>query len=173
MNLSGVNFSESGRYAQSSYRGGGMTDPLSQDLSNNTDTTAGAVRGVRRNIPVSITSFATFDTPVRLLGRRWRIDDTVCHPLIHPDPSLMPGSYDEIPFLVCHLTLQTPDGEEATMVVAPDGEVISLLYGTLVAAPAEMQDRDGAEGIYFAFPDVSVRYVGRFRLRANVMRITG
>ena len=59
------------------------------------------------------------------------------------------------------------------MVVSPEGESVSMLYGTIVAAPAEMEDRDGAQGIYFAFPDVSVRYVGRFRLRANVMRITG
>lgn len=48
-----------------------------------------------------------------------------------------------------------------------------MLYGTLIAAPAEMTDRAGASGIYFAFPDVSVRYVGSFRLKANLMRITG
>ncbi|GFZ47432.1 hypothetical protein JCM24511_05176 [Saitozyma sp. JCM 24511] len=81
--------------------------------------------------------------------------------------------YDELPFLICHLTLQTPEGDDATMVLAPDGEVVSMLYGTLVAAPSEMLDRDGAQGIYFAFPDVSVRYVGRFRLRASLHRITG
>ncbi len=60
------------------------------------------------------------------------------------------------------------------MIVGPNsGEVESMLYGTLVASPAEMQDRDEGQGVYFAFPDVSVRYVGRFRLKANVMRITG
>lgn len=83
------------------------------------------------------------------------------------------ASYDELPFLICHLTLQTPEGDDATMVLAPDGEVVSMLYGTLVAAPSEMLDRAGAQGIYFAFPDVSVRYVGRFRLRASLHRITG
>ena len=82
-------------------------------------------------------------------------------------------SYDELPFLVCHITLQTPGGDEATMVASPEGEVVAMLYGTLVASPAEMQDRDGGQGVYFAFPDVSVRYVGRFRLKANVLRITG
>ncbi|WVR09111.1 hypothetical protein IAU60_006173 [Kwoniella sp. DSM 27419] len=81
--------------------------------------------------------------------------------------------YDELPFLICHLSLQTPDGEDAAMVVSPEGEAVSMLYGTLVAAPAEMNDQAGAPGMYFVFPDVSVRYVGRFRLQALLMRITG
>ncbi|OCF35504.1 hypothetical protein I316_02556 [Kwoniella heveanensis BCC8398] len=81
--------------------------------------------------------------------------------------------YDELPFLICHLSLQTPDGEDAAMVYSPEGEPVSMLYGTLVAAPAEMNDATGATGIYFVFPDVSVRYVGRFRLQALLMRITG
>ncbi|ORY24781.1 velvet factor [Naematelia encephala] len=81
--------------------------------------------------------------------------------------------HDELPFLVCHLTLQTPSGDDATLVRSPQDEVVAMLYGTLVAAPAEMNDLTGAAGVYFAFPDVSVRYVGRFRLRASLMRITG
>lgn len=48
-----------------------------------------------------------------------------------------------------------------------------MLYGTLVATPIEMDDQTGAQGVYFVFPDVSVRYVGRFRLKALLMRITG
>jgi len=52
-------------------------------------------------------------------------------------------------------------------------EILSMLYGTLVATPAEMNDEAGAPGIYFAFPDVSVRYRGSFRLKATLMRITG
>jgi hypothetical protein len=81
--------------------------------------------------------------------------------------------YDELPFLVCHLTLQTPNGEEAQLVISPEGETVAMLYGTLVTTPAEMLDRDDAQGLYFAFPDVSVRYVGTFRLKASLMRITG
>ncbi|WVQ81504.1 hypothetical protein IAT38_003628 [Cryptococcus sp. DSM 104549] len=81
--------------------------------------------------------------------------------------------YDELPFLVVHLFLKTPDGDDAAMVMSPQGERVSMLYGTLVAAPAEMDDQTGAPGVYFAFPDVSVRYVGRFRLQAVLMRITG
>lgn len=59
------------------------------------------------------------------------------------------------------------------MIQTPEGDVVSMLYGTLVAAPAEMKDRAGAFGTYFAFPDVSIRLTGRFRLKVNVMRITG
>ncbi|WWC64106.1 uncharacterized protein I303_106713 [Kwoniella dejecticola CBS 10117] len=81
--------------------------------------------------------------------------------------------YDELPFLICHLSLQTPEEEDAAMIISPEGEQVSMLYGTLVAAPAEMNDTSNAPGIYFVFPDVSVRYVGRFRLHALLMRITG
>ncbi|ODN95745.1 hypothetical protein L198_04363 [Cryptococcus wingfieldii CBS 7118] len=59
------------------------------------------------------------------------------------------------------------------MVLAPTGQAVQMLYGTLVAAPAEMDDMTGGEGVYFVFPDVSVRFVGRFRLKAMLMRITG
>lgn len=86
--------------------------------------------------------------------------------------SFLPNSYDELAFLVCSVSLEMPEGGEAMMVDSPDG-LVSMLYGTLVVGAAEMQDRAGASGVYFAFPDVSVRYVGRFRLRVNVMRITG
>ncbi|EIW67023.1 hypothetical protein M231_07129 [Tremella mesenterica] len=81
--------------------------------------------------------------------------------------------YEELPFLVCHLELQTPYGHPAGMTISPSGELVSMLYGTLVAAPAEMDDDSGAQGIYFAFPDVSVRYSGTFRLKASLLRITG
>jgi hypothetical protein len=91
-----------------------------------------------------------------------------------PRPRSRPASrYDELPFLVCHLSLQTPEGHDAAMIQSPEGELVSMLYGTLVATPSEMLDRAGASGVYFAFPDVSVRHVGRFRLKINVMRITG
>ena len=59
------------------------------------------------------------------------------------------------------------------MIQTPSGEVVSMVYGTLVATPAEMRDQSGASGVYFAFPDVSVRHVGQFRLKLNLLRITG
>lgn len=63
------------------------------------------------------------------------------------------------------------------MVVAPEpalkGRHVALLYGTLIASPFEMTDMTGATGVYFSFPDVSVRYDGRWKLKASLMRITG
>lgn len=85
--------------------------------------------------------------------------------------------HDELPFLVCHLTLLTPDGEDAMMVIAPEStarrRTVAMLYGTLVASPVEMEDLTGATGTYFCFPDVSIRYNGRWKLRASLLRITG
>lgn len=87
------------------------------------------------------------------------------------------GRYDELPFLVCHLTLLTPDDKDATMVVSPHAadrrETLAMLYGTLVASPIEMKDMSGATGVYFCYPDVSVRYDGRWKLQASLLRITG
>lgn len=81
--------------------------------------------------------------------------------------------YDELPFLVCHLTLQTPDGQDAMAIESPTEGTVAMLYGSLATTPSEMLDQAGASGIYFAFPDVSVRYPGRFRLQASLLRITG
>ena len=69
--------------------------------------------------------------------------------------------------------METEDGDDAMMVTSAEDELVSMLYGTLVAAPTPMYNQDGAQGIYFAFPDVSVRYAGLFRLKANLLRITG
>lgn len=87
--------------------------------------------------------------------------------------------HDELPFLVCHLTLLKPNGEDAAMVIAPTQNsstrrhTVAMLYGTLIASPVEMSDLTGATGMYFCFPDVSVRYDGRWKLRATLLRITG
>ena len=86
-------------------------------------------------------------------------------------------SFDEIPYLVCHLSLETPTGDDASAVTVLDPrgqtEVVSMLYGTLVAAPVEMDNMEGARGVYSVFPDLSVRLIGRFRIRAALYRITG
>ncbi|ORX39076.1 velvet factor [Kockovaella imperatae] len=82
--------------------------------------------------------------------------------------------YEELPFLVCSISLETPSGSSASHIQDPNsGEVVSLLYGTLVTTPTEMLDQSGAMGVYFAFPDVSVRVEGNFRLSVNLLRITG
>lgn len=107
------------------------------------------------------------DSPSLALPSTWSTRLAVLH------LALVVNSYDELSFLVCHLSLLTPDGEDATMMQTSAGEVVSMLYGTLVATPAEMQDQSGAAGTYLCFPDVSIRHVGRFKLKASLLRITG
>lgn len=53
------------------------------------------------------------------------------------------------------------------------GETVSMIYGTLVASPIEMEDMTGAVGVYFCYPDVSIRYDGQWKLQATLLRITG
>lgn len=81
--------------------------------------------------------------------------------------------YDELPFLVCHVTLVTPDGEDAMMVETASGELESMLYGTLVTTPVEMSDLDGEARRYLVFPDISVKQTGEYRIKASLYRITG
>ncbi|WVO15313.1 hypothetical protein L204_102969 [Cryptococcus depauperatus] len=88
-------------------------------------------------------------------------------------PIQEPESYDELPFMVCHLDLETPEGRNTAMIETPEGEQVSVIYGTIVATPVEMKDQAGAAGVYFVFPDVSIRFVGNYRLKAALMRITG
>lgn len=85
-------------------------------------------------------------------------------------------SYRDLPFLVCHLTLQRPDGEDAQTEIVGEGDnaqQVPTLYGTTIASPVEMQDRNGDDAVYFVFPDICVRFAGTYRLKAFVMRITG
>jgi hypothetical protein len=91
--------------------------------------------------------------------------------------SILIYRYDELPYLVCHLTLLTTTGDDATMVIAPEppdqGSAVAMVYGTLIASPTQMENMEGMTGVYFCFPDVSVRYDGRFKLHATLLRITG
>jgi hypothetical protein len=63
------------------------------------------------------------------------------------------------------------------MVIAPEppdqGSAVAMVYGTLIASPTQMENMEGMTGVYFCFPDVSVRYEGRFKLHATLLRITG
>ncbi|KAG8819600.1 hypothetical protein FRC17_010379 [Serendipita sp. 399] len=77
---------------------------------------------------------------------------------------------DEIPFFVC--TIQLLD-ENAFPVRDPPDDPINasaqpsaqrLLYGSLVSSPYSLVDLSGQRGLFFIFPDVSVRVEGKFRL---------
>ncbi|KAL1752100.1 velvet factor-domain-containing protein, partial [Schizophyllum commune] len=74
----------------------------------------------------------------------------------------------ELPFLIAHLSLWTEDGR--TRVDA--GQGVPMLYGNLVSAVDQLEDMAGNQGLFFCFPDVSVRVRGRYQLGVTLMRIS-
>lgn len=47
-----------------------------------------------------------------------------------------------------------------------------LLYGNLVSSPHHLRNLEGRAGVYFLFPDVSVRLQGRYCLQLTLMRLS-
>ena len=75
----------------------------------------------------------------------------------------------ELPFLIAHLSLWTEDGR--TRVDA--GQGVPMLYGNLVSAVDQLEDMAGNQGLFFCFPDVSVRQRGRYSLCISLVRLPG
>lgn len=65
------------------------------------------------------------------------------------------------------------DGSTPIDVIGPGGQTPSQqrLYGNLVSSPHTLRNLQGRLGIYFLFPDVSIRWRGRFQLSVTLMRI--
>ena len=84
-----------------------------------------------------------------------------------------PFSEEELPFLLAHLTLYSADGSTALDVVGPGGRTPSqqLLYGNLVSSPHVLRNLQGRQGLFVFFPDVSIRWAGRFQLDVTLLRI--
>lgn len=74
----------------------------------------------------------------------------------------------ELPFLVAHLSLLSDDGSTAL----DGGSAQPFLYGTLVSSIEYLKDLQGKSGLFFLFPDVSIRWRGRFQLGITVVRIS-
>lgn len=86
-------------------------------------------------------------------------------------------SDDEIHFLIAHLSLYSGDGNTPLDVdnpQSPGNQQASgrLLYGTLVSSPQIYRNLQGRTGHYFIFPDVSIRYRGRYQLKITLMRLS-
>ncbi|TFK51672.1 hypothetical protein OE88DRAFT_1629239, partial [Heliocybe sulcata] len=81
----------------------------------------------------------------------------------------------ELPFLVAHLGILTEDGNTfLNTVPSPNGDStpLRLLYGTIVSSPHYLRNLQGKKGVYFLFPDVSIRWRGRYRLSVSLMRLS-
>ncbi|KAF8075079.1 velvet factor-domain-containing protein [Lyophyllum atratum] len=80
----------------------------------------------------------------------------------------------ELPFLIAHLSLFSDDGLTALDMGSSigRGHTPPLLYGNLVSSIDQLEDLQGNMGLFFVFPDVSIRWRGRFQLGIAVMRIS-
>lgn len=78
----------------------------------------------------------------------------------------------ELPFLVAHLSLYSGDGTSLDM-----GSSIGrdhappILYGNLVSSVDQLEDLQGNLGLFFLFPDVSIRWRGQYQLGISLLRI--
>lgn len=84
-----------------------------------------------------------------------------------------------MPFLAAHLSLYNEDGSEPVDIVegpsSPNGrsgDPERMLYGTLVSSLHHLKDANGQPGMFFIFPDVSVRRRGMYTLLVNLLRLT-
>jgi hypothetical protein len=73
-------------------------------------------------------------------------------------------SDEGLPFMVCHLSLFSGGG-------ASSESSSANLYGSLVSSPQVYRDLHGRQGIYFIFPDVSIRTRGHFQIRVSLIRL--
>lgn len=81
---------------------------------------------------------------------------------------------EELQGLVCHISLQTVDGEDASNIRYRDsGRIVNMSAGHHVKTAIRMLDQTGSQGLYFVFTDIGVRHPGRFRFKAFLMRIYG
>ncbi|KAH9989818.1 velvet factor-domain-containing protein [Russula vinacea] len=79
------------------------------------------------------------------------------------------------PYLICHLSLYSADGMTVLDPVSSSNRQFPpdrLLYGNLVSSPHFLRNLQGRSGVYFLFPDVSVRLRGRYILQLTLMRLS-
>ncbi|KAJ7089664.1 velvet factor-domain-containing protein [Mycena belliarum] len=84
---------------------------------------------------------------------------------------------EELPFLIAHLSLFTENGmtplDMGSSVTGPrPRQAQPILYGNLVSSLEYLEDQNGNMGLFFLFPDVSIRWRGRFQLGITLVRIS-
>lgn len=87
-------------------------------------------------------------------------------------PANRTRSEAELPFLIAHLSLYTDNGQSRLDVGWQSGQGPPILYGNLVSSLDVLEDLQGNMGLFFIFPDVSIRWQGRFQLGISLLRIS-
>ncbi|TFK25595.1 hypothetical protein FA15DRAFT_617357 [Coprinopsis marcescibilis] len=80
----------------------------------------------------------------------------------------------EIPFLVAHLSLHSEDGTQSLDMGSQIGakNQAPILYGNLVSSVECLEDLQGNTGLFLLFPDVSVRWKGRYQLGITLSKLS-
>lgn len=89
-------------------------------------------------------------------------------------PSLFDTRENELPHLVAHLSLYSETGNlvsEAGFPIGQWGQAPPLLYGSLVSSINQLEDPQGNMGLFFIFPDVSIRDRGIFQLGISLLKL--
>ncbi|ORZ09893.1 velvet factor-domain-containing protein [Absidia repens] len=77
----------------------------------------------------------------------------------------------QIPFFVLHVTLWSADRTEERNIISNPPKCTRVLMGSLVSSPSLLKNPEGEQGLYFAFPDLSIRTEGRYTLRFSLMKL--
>jgi hypothetical protein len=81
---------------------------------------------------------------------------------------------DELPFLIAHLSLLDERGENTIDRGPAQGrsQAQNVLYGSLASGIDQpYEDLQGNVGLFFLFPDVSVRWMGRYQLCVTLVNL--
>ncbi|KAI9318985.1 velvet factor, partial [Dichotomocladium elegans] len=78
----------------------------------------------------------------------------------------------QTPFFVLHVTLWSADREEERNIISNPPKCTRVLMGSLVSSPSLLRDPSGEQGLYFAFPDLSIRTEGQYTLRFSLMKLS-
>ncbi|KAI8927139.1 velvet factor-domain-containing protein [Entophlyctis helioformis] len=112
----------------------------------------------------------------------------------NPDGSYGRARYDDAAFLISHVTLWSTDmstqlsavsapaptsfgppiiGRSPAPDVPPTSQHNQILLGALISPCHILSDVDGDRGLFFIFPDVSVRTSGTYRIKISLYDIKG
>ncbi|KAI9323443.1 velvet factor [Dichotomocladium elegans] len=78
----------------------------------------------------------------------------------------------QTPFFVLHVTLWSADREEERNIISNPPKYTRVLMGSLVSSPSLLKNPEGEQGLYFAFPDLSIRTEGQYTLRFSLMKLS-
>lgn len=77
----------------------------------------------------------------------------------------------QTPFFVLHVTLWSADGKEERNIISNPPKCTRVLMGSLVSSPSLLKNPSGGQGLYFAFPDLSIRTEGQYTLRFSLIKL--